>query len=205
MKEHNRKQLQLGLGKIEGASAEVEAMSTKLDDMKRVVERKQLFCDKTLVQLIQQKRECDAKRQKVELEAAQSEREEAESAVLREEAKHDLDGVLASMEAANAALSGVSKSALTELKSYTKPAAIVGTVMSAVLILLHQEDLSWDAAKKALSDGNLLTTLKEYDIDQMATRSVLHKVSKLGLTAPEVMDSVKVRSLCGWLLGHGVR
>lgn len=93
-KDANRKQLQLGLSKIEGASGEVEAMSTKLEGMKQIVEQKHVFCEKLLVQLIQQKRDLDAKKMKCELEAKKTEREEVECSRLREEAQHDLDDVL---------------------------------------------------------------------------------------------------------------
>ena len=97
----------------------------------------------------------------------------------------------------------MSKEALTELKSYTKPAPIVVTVMSAVLILLHHEDTSWSSAKKLLTESNLLKTLKEYDIEQSTTRTVLHRVSKLKLTSPEVLETVRTVSsaaaaICEW-------
>merc|ERR1712129_680633 len=183
-----------GLLRIDGAKKQVSEMSVNLEQMKAVVNKKQIECEKLLVLIIQQKRDADEKRIKCEIEQTKMAKEEKLCAQLAKDAHSELDSAMPALEAAMDALNGLSKEAVTEIKSYAKPPPAVGYVMSAVLILLSEEDTSWASAKKLLSDANFLSKLKNFDKDNISN-NVLKKIKQF--TTEIETKQLKAKSIAG--------
>merc|ERR1712154_412463 len=106
------------------------------------------------------------------------------------------------LEAAVKALEALTKDAVTEVKSYTKPPPIVVSVMSAVMVLLNEEP-SWISAKKLLSDANFLLKLKEYDKDSISQKT-LKQLKKYTKSKEFSYENVKSKSIaaaamCRWV------
>lgn len=191
-----------GLHKIDEAKVQVSEMTVDLEKMKNIVAKKQVQCEKLLVQIIQQQREADEKKTKCEIEKAKTAEEAAICQEIEASAQADLDKAIPALEAAQDALNSLSKDAVTEVKSYAKPPPIVATVMSAVMTLLG-EDTSWASAKKQLSDANFLLKLKEYDKDNISTnllKKIKKFVNKPGFTYDEVKSkSTAAAAMCNWV------
>ena len=92
---------------------------------------------------------------------------------IAEEAQSDLEGALPQLEAAIAALDALDKSDISEIRVYTKPPAMVMTVLSAVCLMLQQKP-DWNTAKLLLADPGFLKRLVGFD-----KSSVPEKVSSL--------------------------
>merc|ERR1719204_2738348 len=145
------------------------------------------------------------KRVKCDSEGERIAAEQEKCRVAAKEAAHELADTVPAVEAAVAALGALSKEALAELKKLAEPPAIVVSVLSAVLLLLHVEDVSWEAAKKLLADKGWLAQLEQYDAEAMASAAVLHKISKFtanraGFCAEQVEPvSAAAAALCAWV------
>ncbi|RHY32534.1 hypothetical protein DYB32_002465 [Aphanomyces invadans] len=124
-----------------------------------------------------------------------------EVAILQADAQKDLDIAMPALLNAQNALHSLSKSDITEVKSFAKPPEAVETVMSCVCLLLGEKQ-TWDAAKKVLNDSAFIERLMNYDKDNIPA-PLLKKLSKCvsepGM-AVEVVSKVSkaATSLCMW-------
>jgi dynein heavy chain len=100
------------------------------------------------------------------------------------------------------ALDSLSKSDITEVKSFAKPPPAVQTVMEAVCILLGEKP-DWDSAKKLLTNAGFMDSLKTYDKDNIPA-SYIKKIKKYTAMEEMAVDNVKkvskaATSLCMWV------
>ena len=142
--------LRAGLEKLESSGEQVAVMTVQLEEKKRVVAAKKLTCDKLLIEIVQKQRAADEQKKQVELDAARTEVEAKECESIKHEAQDELDKVLPALDKAVKALERLSKSAVTEVKSYQKPPKPVERVMCAVMTVMDKEP-SWATAKKELN------------------------------------------------------
>ncbi len=63
----------------------------------------------------------------------------------------------------------IDKAALTQVKSYTNPPALVATVLSATALLLGHKE-TWEDAKKNVLNDQLLNRLIEFDASTIAEK-----------------------------------
>ena len=157
--EGQAEKLRAGLEKLESSGEQVKVMAVQLEDKKRVVASKKQTCDKLLVEIVQKQRAADEQKKQVELDAARTEAEAKDCESIKHEAQDELDKVLPALDKAVKALERLSKSAVTEVKSYQKPPKPVERVMCAVMTVMDKEP-SWTTAKKELNDANFLYKLK---------------------------------------------
>ena len=68
------------------------------------------------------------------------------------------------LNAAVVALNSLSRNDIIEVRSYTKPPALVQKVMECVCLLLGEKQ-DWPSAKKLLNDARFLDHLVAYDKD----------------------------------------
>ena len=80
------------------------------------------------------------------------------------------------LEQAMAEVDKLDKSSISEIKAYTKPPAMVETVLQAVMILFNKP-IDWGNAKKVLGEANFLTQIKSFDKDNVSS-STSNKIKK---------------------------
>ena len=195
--------LHAGLEKLESSGEQVKVMTVQLEEKKRVVASKKLTCDKLLVEIVQKQRAADEQKKQVELDAARTELEAKECESIKHEAQDELDKVLPALDKAVKALERLSKSAVTEVKSYQKPPKPVERVMCAVMTVMDKE-ASWATAKKELNDANFLHKLKEFDKDNISNTTLkgIQKYTKHHDFNPEDIGNVSqaAGALCEWVI-----
>ena len=195
--------LRAGLEKLESSGEQVKVMAVQLEEKKRVVAAKKLTCDKLLVEIVQKQRAADEQKKQVELDAARTEVEAKDCESIQREAQDELDKVLPALDKAVKALERLSKSAVTEVKSYQKPPKPVERVMCAVMTVMDKE-ASWATAKKELNDANFLYKLKEFDKDKISntTLKAIQKYTKNHDFNPEDIGNVSqaAGALCEWVI-----
>jgi len=194
--------LRNGLNKLETSREQVKAMSVQLEEKKKVVQQKKITCDKLLVEIVQKQRAAEEQKKQVELDHAKFETETLECKQIQTEAQSELDKVTPALDRAVKALEKLSKSAVTEVKSYPKPPKPVEKVMAAVMVVLEKEP-TWASAKRELSDPNFLHRLQTFDRDNIsnATLKQIGKYTKQKDFNYDEIEKVSVAAgaLCDWV------
>ena len=168
-----RERLATGLVKLRSSAEQVAGMQIKLKEEQVVVEAKKAETDQLLVQVGQESTVADEQAAKAAVEEAEVAEIAKGVAEFQAQANADLAAAVPAIHKAEAALNGLDKNALGELKGLTSPPAAVLSVTAAVSYMLAARganlkklDLSWAGAKKMMADvGKFLDTLQKFDKD----------------------------------------
>ena len=118
-----------GLAKLEGAREQVETLSKELEVKKVVVAKSQKDCEDLLVQIVGERRVADDQRKQVEADSERIGLEASECLAISDDAEADLAIAMPALEKAMEEVEKLDKGAISEVKAYTKPPALVETVL----------------------------------------------------------------------------
>lgn len=121
-----------GLAKLEDAREQVEALSKELEVKKVVVAQSQKDCEDLLVQIVSERRVADDQRKQVEADSERIGLEAAECKAISDDAEADLAIAMPALEKAMEEVEKLDKGAISEVKAYTKPPALVETVLQVL-------------------------------------------------------------------------
>ena len=191
-----------GLAKLETAREQVATLSKELEVKKVVVAQSQKDCEDLLVQIVSERRVADEQRKQVEADSERISHEAAECKAISDDAEADLAIAMPALERAMEEVEKLDKSSVSEVKAYTKPPALVETVMQAVMVLFGKP-IDWPSAKKVLSESNFLQQIKTFDKDHVSV-STSNKVKKfvdMPEFKPEKVKAVSgaAAALCVWV------
>ncbi len=85
--------------------------------------------------------------------------EAAECKAISDDAEADLAIAMPALEKAMEEVDKLDKGSISEVKAYTKPPALVETVLQAVMILFNKPT-DWANAKRILGESNFLQQIK---------------------------------------------
>lgn len=191
-----------GLAKLEDAREQVETLSVELEVKKVVVAQSQKDCEDLLVQIVSERRVADDQKKQVEADSERIGLEAAECKDISDDAEADLAIAMPALERAMEEVEKLDKGAISEVKAYTKPPAVVETVLQAVMILFAKPT-DWASAKKVLSEANFLQQIKGYDKDHvsMATNNKIKKYIENPAFTPTAVKQVSgaAAALCTWV------
>ncbi|CAF1579491.1 unnamed protein product, partial [Adineta steineri] len=171
-----RDKLTNGLDKIEEAKVQVTQMSVELEKKRVLANEAQRKCEESLGGLVNEQREVEQQKATVEKLKERVKIDEEKASVIAQAAQEDLDAAMPALEAANEALASLSKSSITEVKSYGRPPVPVEKALEAVMILRNSEP-TWAEAKRQLGDTTFINQLINFDKDNIPDR-VIMKISK---------------------------
>ena len=191
-----------GLAKLEDAKQQVETLSKELEVKKIVVAQSQKDCEDLLVQIVSERRVADEQRKQVEADSERIALEAAECKAISDDAEADLAIAMPALEKAMEEVEKLDKSSVSEVKAYTKPPALVETVLQAVMILFNKPT-DWATAKKILSEANFLQQIKSFDKDHVSA-STINKIKKYVDMPTFQKEEVKkvsgaAAALCVWV------
>lgn len=175
--------LRNGIFKIDDTQEKVKDMSEELIESQKQVKLVQDDCNVCIVNLSAETEVLDKQKKIVEEQGDKIAVEEIEIGVKRELAQKDLMIAMPALDEATLALNSLNKKDLTEVRSYAKPPVKVEKVMESVMVLLKKEP-TWTQSKKELGDPNFLDTLKNFDKNHIADKT-LKKVA-VYTTDPEL-------------------
>jgi len=164
--EEQRERMAIGVQKLDETEALVTGLKADLTKLQPVLEEKSVAAEELLKQVAIDQAEADKVKNKVEGEEKIVKKQAAEVAEIQADAQLDLDKALPALENAVKALDSLTKSDITEVKSFAKPPEAVQTVMEAVCIMFG-EKTDWDSAKKVLGNAAFIDNMKNYDKDNI--------------------------------------
>jgi len=198
------RKLGTGLTKLEEAQLSVDQLSKELEFTHIELNRKQKENDELFIKVNQDRNDVEHRKKEVFAKEAVVSKDKMETENLARDAEADLQKALPALLSAQERVERISNSDLAEIKAYSKPPDPVMNVMSVILIFLGAKDLTWMSAKKELSDASFINTLKNFNKDNISTKTI-HRVEKY--TSRPDMDPDDVSNiskaageLWGWVL-----
>lgn len=199
----NRQRLQVGLSTLSVANNMVGEMQEELGGLGPKIVEKAKDTELLLQQLEKDQEAVEQVRQIVESEEAVMQRETQIVQNYADECHSDLASVLPALQQAIMSLETLDKASVSELRVYTRPPDLVGTVMCAVCVLFQRKP-DWPTAKQMLGDPNFLKKLLQFDKNAVPDTvfTKLKKYTKVADFKAETVGKVSVacRSLCLWVL-----
>lgn len=196
--------LENGLNTLENARRDVQEMSVKLEQQKIDAARNEKECEDLVVVILEQKTEADNRKQQVEIDRANIQREKQVAERIQREAQLELDEALPALQAAEAALDTLDANDFSEISRYTNPAKALVNVMETVMIVLKKKP-DYAEAKTMLRDPRgFKATLLNFDKDNMSD-SVLRAIGKK-VADPDFKPDIVARSskagagICAWVV-----
>lgn len=190
-----------GLKKMSEVGVVIEESKIELNELRPVLETKGVELAALLLTVQTDKDHAQTARAKVSKEATLVEEQAVQVRAIQADAQKDLDEALPALDSAIRALNSLTKSDITEVRSFAKPPALVQTVMEAVCVLLHQPP-TWDCAKKVLGQSDFMDQMLNYDKDNIEMRTIksLKKYMENPEFQPEVVGKVSkaAKGLCMW-------
>ena len=180
-----------GLQKLTDAAAQVDVLSKDAQVKQAQVTTKQKEADQALEQITQ--RMGQASERKVEVEQLQKTLggEEAKLNVRKDQIQNELKEIQPILNEARAAVGGIKKDNINEIRAFKMPPEKIQAVLGGVLGLMRQEDTSWGNMKKFLGSPSVKEDILNFDVNTVdaATRA---KVQALIVKNPDAFDKVKM-------------
>ncbi|XP_049548432.1 dynein axonemal heavy chain 2-like [Anopheles darlingi] len=161
----------VGIERILDATAKVASLSEELVERQREIALFQEQLNEFLDQISLQKQEAAIQTEEVSVKRVKIGAEEIVCKQLANVAEADLQRAMPALNAAVSALDSLNKKDMNEIKSYSRPPTKVELVMEAVMILLGKEP-TWAESKRQLGEQKFLETLKGFDRNNIAERTL---------------------------------
>ncbi len=203
---HQIERLQNGLDVLEKTGVKVADLQADLKVTLANVEEKKAASEILMDQIGVQRADAEAREEAAALEQVRAEEASRVASEIQAQANKELEEAKPAMEAAAAAVDCLSKAALTELKSMSKPPPGVEDVTKAVLMMIEGEykNFKWDRAKKMMSNvEQFLQSLKTFDAENMGDNLIakLEPICNKPTFTYEAMQkkSFAAANLCNWV------
>ncbi|EDO37961.1 predicted protein [Nematostella vectensis] len=215
----SKRRYEVGLEKLAFAASQVAKMQVELEELQPQLVVAAAENDKMMIIIEKESKEVEATSELVRKDEAAANIQAAEAQALKDECEADLAEAIPALEAAMSALNTLKPADITIVKSMANPPAGVKLVMSAVCVMkdIKPEKVNdpggtgkkildfWGPSKKLLGDMTFLTSLKEYDRDNISPH-IMAKIRKEYIPNPD-FDPSKVKTassaaegLCKWVI-----
>ena len=172
--EAQQERLEIGLIKLRSSAGQVAEMQAQLKDEQVVVENKKAETDALLVQVGQESSVADEQSQLAAIEEDKVTIVQRDVSAFQRQCEAELYAAEPAIKKAEAALNGLDKASLTELKGLANPPKDLLSVTAAVQYMLAKKgtnfkklDVSWAAGKKMMGNvDSFLRSLQEFDKDR---------------------------------------
>lgn len=155
--------LQGGLSKLQDAAALVDDLTAKATEKKVLVTNKQKEADAALETITDRMAVASQRRVEVENLQVSLGEEEKKLQAQSDSIKQELSGIEPVLTEAKNAVQGIRKDNLNEIRSLRMPPPAIRHVLSGVLMLMGQEDLSWSTMKSFLGKSSVKDEIINFD------------------------------------------
>ncbi|OQR86425.1 dynein heavy chain [Achlya hypogyna] len=191
-----------GLKKLAETEDIVGNLKVELTELQPVLVKSQKETSELLIQVSKDQEEADKQQVLIEADVRAANLIADEVKIIKDDCQKDLDEAMPAYYAAIGALNSLKKDDITVLKTFTNPPKMVGVTLNAVCLLFGAKQ-EWNEAKKLLNDMKFLDKLKEYDKDNIPTKTIrqLAKFIQDDEFTPENLSSISsaATSLCMWV------
>ncbi|KAA0149393.1 hypothetical protein FNF29_05946 [Cafeteria roenbergensis] len=170
--------LESGLGKLHEAERTVAELQAEAASQKADLKVKQSAADSAMQQITEALAKASDRRREVEVLTKHAEEAGAATAERKAEVESELGGITPVLEAAREAVGGIDSRTLTYLRNLKAPPQPIVDVLSGVLRMLGNEDLSWTSMRRFLGSSGAKMSVINFDPSSIsnATRTAVAQV-----------------------------
>jgi len=180
----NKKKLELGLTKLGEAEHTVAVLSKEASEKKILVTNAQIEADKALETITERMAVAGERTIETNQLSEKLAVEEVELTKKSSEITQTLSGIQPILDAAKAAVGGIKKDNLNEIRSLRMPPKPIQDVLSAVMTIMGQNDLAWNSMKAFLGQPSMKEDLLNFD-SRRITPKIAAACSAIIAGAPE--------------------
>ena len=181
-----------GLNKLKEAAEMVDVLSKDAGEKKELVTAKQIEADEALEMITESM--AIASERRLETQALQKTlgAQEEKLTVRKSQIEDELKDIQPILDEAAAAVGGIKKDHMNEIRAFRMPPPQIRHVLAGVLTLMKEDDLSWQNMKKFLGKPSVKDEIINFDAKTVdpATRQ---KVSSLIAKNAESFEQAKIR------------
>ncbi|KAJ9505746.1 hypothetical protein QJQ45_029247, partial [Haematococcus lacustris] len=167
-----------GLSKLADAEGTVDGLNRTAQEQRKVLKVKQAEADEALVRIQASMMQAADRRQEVERLKKKQAVEEVEMQNRRGGVENELAEVQPLIDQARKAVGQIKKENIDEIRSLKMPPDAIRDVLEGVLLVLGQDDTSWNNMKKFLGAKAVKDEIVNYDANKI-TPEMRAKVNKL--------------------------
>ncbi|KAG2426397.1 hypothetical protein HYH02_014824 [Chlamydomonas schloesseri] len=167
-----------GLGKLAEAAVTVDTLSAEAEKQRVVLKAKQAEADEALVHIQDSMMKAADRRKEVEVLKKRTAIEEVEMKERRVKVEEELSEVQPLIDAARKAVGNIKKDNIAEIRSLKMPPDAIRDVLEGVLMVLGQQDTSWNNMKTFLGKGSVKEDIINYDAHKI-TPEIRARCAKL--------------------------
>nr|BBC28429.1 cytoplasmic dynein 1b heavy chain [Yamagishiella unicocca] len=167
-----------GLGKLAEAAVTVDTLSVEAEKQRVVLKAKQAEADEALVHIQNSMLKAADRRKEVEVLKKRTAIEEVEMKERRIKVEEELSEVQPLIDNARKAVGNIKKDNIAEIRSLKMPPDAIRDVLEGVLLVLGQQDTSWNNMKTFLGKGSVKDDIINYDAHKI-TPEIRAKADKL--------------------------
>jgi dynein heavy chain 2 len=88
----------------------------------------------------------------------------------KKDVENELAGVQPQVDAAKAAVGQLNTNNLNEIKGFRMPPDAVSDVLQGVLVMMGQQDFSWNAMRRFLGQSGVVQSILHFDANQVTQK-----------------------------------
>ncbi|EAX95758.1 Dynein heavy chain family protein [Trichomonas vaginalis G3] len=169
--------LDIGLAKLNEAAKTVDTLSGEIQAKKTVLSGKEKDANDAMERIKKAVAECSS--QQTKIEKMQGTLSEEEKFLQSEQTKieAELGTIQPEIDAALEAVGKIRREHLAEVRALAKPPQAISEVMSGVLMMLGENELSWASIKKIMGSDNFTNRIMKFDAKSL-TPEIINNVAR---------------------------
>jgi dynein heavy chain 2 len=163
----SKKHLDAGLDKLAGAAKTVEVLTKEATIKKDLVARKQKEADNALDVITDRMAKANESRKEADELRGKAAEDEKKQSLKKKNIEAELKDIQPLLDGARQAVGAIQKDNLTEIRALRMPPPAIRNVLCGVLMLMHQDDVTWVAMRNHLSRPTFKEDIIHFDAKQI--------------------------------------
>ena len=161
-----------GLSKLRQTQENVAELKIALSSKKKELREKESLANQKLQQMVHDQNIAEKRKEEAEQMSKEVETQQIQINSRKEEAQRDLDEAEPALLSAKAAVKGIKKRDLDEVRNLMRPPKNVQLTLECVAIMLGEKKIEWSDVRKLLSKADFIPSILSFDVDKLTGRQV---------------------------------
>lgn len=161
-----------GLSKLCQTQENVAELKTALGLKKSELSKKENLANQKLQQMVGDQNEAEKRKEEAEKMRIAVDKQSEKITVRKEQVQRDLDEAEPALLSAQAAVKGIRKRELDEVRNLLRPPKNVQLTLECVAIMLGEPSLDWGNVRKIISRPDFIPSILGFAVDKLTSRQV---------------------------------